>query len=90
MSKRQTQKEQENQMLLRHHELTQELECKQLTMLQRLRDEHMRKQHQTELANQQEYTARAQRELKHKHAIEVKQMPKSLKVEACLSRSLFT
>ena len=67
-------------MLMRHHQSTQELEAKHQSMLQRLRDEQMKKQHQTELANQQEYTSRAQRELKHKHAVEAKQMPKNLKV----------
>jgi thousand and one amino acid protein kinase len=41
----------------------------------------MKKQHQTELANQQEYTSRAQRELKHKHALEAKQLPKNLKTK---------
>lgn len=68
--------------LLRHHQSTQELETKHQNLLQRLRDDQMKKQHQTELANQEEYTSRAQRELKHKHAVEAKQMPKNLKVSS--------
>ena len=74
-------------MLLRHHESTQDLEYKQLASIHRLRDEQMRKQHQTELSNQREYTARAERELKRKHAMEVKQQPKSLKVICCLFKA---
>ena len=67
-------------MLLRHHESTQELEYKHLQAIHRLRDDQMRKQHQTELTNQKEYTLRAERELKRKHTLEVKQQPKSLRV----------
>lgn len=67
-------------MLLRHHESTQDLEYKHMAAIHRLRDEQQGKQHRTELANQREYTARAERELKNKHSLEVKQQPKSLKV----------
>lgn len=67
-------------MLLHHHDMTQELEYRQQRAVHQLREEHVRKQHQTELANQQEYNARRERELRKKHALEVKQQPKSLKV----------
>jgi len=84
MEKRKQQMDTQHQMLLRHHQSTEELESRHQTTIQRLRDEQMKKQHQTELANQQEYTSRAQRELKHKHALDAKQMPKNLKVRVVL------
>ena len=67
-------------MLLKHHESTQELEYKHLSAIHRMKDDQMRKQHQTELDNQKEYTSRAQRDLRRKHTSEHKQQPKSLKV----------
>lgn len=38
------------------------------------------KQHESELKNQKDYMERAERELLRKHALELKQQPKSLKV----------
>lgn len=67
-------------MLLRHHESMQELEFRQLNNIQKTRAELTRLQHQTELTNQQEYNKRRERELRRKHAMEVRQQPKSLKV----------
>lgn len=67
-------------MLLRHHESMQELEFRQLNNIQKTRTELVRLQHQTELTNQQEYNKRRERELRRKHAMEVRQQPKSLKV----------
>ena len=67
-------------MLLRHHESTQDLEYKQLASIHKMRDDQMRTQHQTELTNQKEYMTRLEREMKRKHATEVKQQPKSLRV----------
>lgn len=67
-------------MLLRHHESTQELEFRQLGVVQRTRAELIRTQHQTELTNQMEYNKRREQELRQKHAVEVRQQPKSLKV----------
>jgi thousand and one amino acid protein kinase len=81
-SKRQAQLEFAHTMLLRHHESTQTLEYKHLLAIHRLRDEQQTKQHQTEGLNQREYSKRAKRELKNRHAMEVKQQPKSLKVRA--------
>ena len=80
LNKRQTQIEYAHRMLLRHHDSTLDIENKHLNAIHHLRDEQMRKQHHTELANQKEYTARAERELKNKHGLEVKQQPKNLKV----------
>lgn len=51
-----------------------------LQAVHKLREEQMAKQHQTEVINQKAYMDRSKRELKQRHAIEVKQQPKSLKV----------
>nr|XP_023646969.1 serine/threonine-protein kinase TAO2-like isoform X1 [Paramormyrops kingsleyae] len=82
LNKKQTQKDLECAQLLRHHESTQELEFRQLGLVQRTRAELIRTQHQTELANQLEYNKRREQELRQKHATEVRQQPKSLKVSA--------
>lgn len=79
VNKKQTQKEMEHAMLIRHDESTQELEFRQLNMLQRLRIDLIRLQHQTELENQTEYNTRRERELHRKHVLELRQQPKSLK-----------
>lgn len=80
LNKKQTQKDLECAMLLRHHESTQELEFRQLSSVQRTRADLIRTQHQTELTNQMEYNKRREQELRQKHAMEVRQQPKSLKV----------
>lgn len=67
-------------MLLRHHETTQELEMRQLSLVQRTRADLIRTQHQSELTNQLEYNKRREQELRQKHAVEVRQQPKSLRV----------
>ena len=67
-------------MLLRHHDQTQELEYRQQKAVHAMREEHVRSMHATELSNQEEYMRRARRELRKKHALELKQQPKSLKV----------
>uniref|UniRef100_A0A1A7WCS7 non-specific serine/threonine protein kinase n=1 Tax=Iconisemion striatum TaxID=60296 RepID=A0A1A7WCS7_9TELE len=79
LNKRQTQKDLEHAMLLRHHESMQELEFRHLATIQRARAELIRTQHQTELTNQLEYNKRRERELRRKHVMEVRQQPKSLK-----------
>ncbi|XP_012730020.2 serine/threonine-protein kinase TAO1 [Fundulus heteroclitus] len=79
LNKRQTQKDLEHAMLLRHHESMQELQFRQLNTIQKTRAELTRLQHQTELTNQQDYNKRRERELRRKHATEVRQQPKSLK-----------
>ncbi|XP_028842007.1 serine/threonine-protein kinase TAO2 isoform X2 [Denticeps clupeoides] len=81
LNKKQTQKDLECAMLLRHHESTQELEFRQLGSLQRTRAELIRTQHQSELTNQMEYNKRREQELRQKHAVEVRQQPKSLKTK---------
>uniref|UniRef100_A0A4W5P9H2 non-specific serine/threonine protein kinase n=1 Tax=Hucho hucho TaxID=62062 RepID=A0A4W5P9H2_9TELE len=79
LNKRQTQKDLEHAMLLRHHESMQELEFRHLGTIQKMRAELIRTQHQTELTNQLEYNKRRERELRRKHVMEVRQQPKSLK-----------
>ena len=86
--KRQSQLEFAHHMLLRHHESTQDLEYKHVTAIHRLRDEQQSKQHRTEQLNQKEYSKRAERELKNRHAMEVKQQPKSLKVRTNTNRKI--
>jgi len=54
-----------------------------------LRENQLTTQHNTELVNQDEYMKRSQRELKKKHALELKQQPKSLKQKEILIRKQF-
>jgi len=89
LNKRQSQLEQAHTMLLRHHEVTQDIEYRQQRGVHQLREEHMRKQHQTELANQQEYNNRRETDLRKKHALELKQQPKSLKQKELQIRRQF-
>lgn len=90
LNKKQTQKDLECAMLLRHHESTQELEFRQLGSVQRTRAELIRTQHQTELTNQMEYNKRREQELRQKHATEVRQQPKSMKVRRRDTKSILS
>ncbi|XP_016343595.1 serine/threonine-protein kinase TAO2-like isoform X3 [Sinocyclocheilus anshuiensis] len=85
LNKKQTLKDLECAMLLRHHESTQELEFRQLGLVQHTRADLIRTQHQTELTNQMEYNKQREQELRQKHAVEVRQQPKSLRVSDCQS-----
>merc|ERR1719309_661624 len=69
--------------------MTQELETKQQKSVHGVREGQLTKQHQTELSNQEEYIQRSKRELKKKHALEIKQQPKSLKQKEILIRKQF-
>ncbi|XP_064620244.1 serine/threonine-protein kinase TAO1-B-like isoform X2 [Lineus longissimus] len=89
LNRRQAQLDYCHSMLLRHHESLQDLEYKHQAAIHRLRDDQMRRQHQTELANQREYTARTERELRKKHALEIKQQPKSLRAKEQQIRKQF-
>lgn len=80
LNKKRTQKEMEHALMIRQDESTQDLERRQLQMLQKLRVELMRLQHQTELENQEEYNSRRQTELHRKHTLEQRQQPRDLKV----------
>nr|KAG5692477.1 hypothetical protein BaRGS_005023 [Batillaria attramentaria] len=83
MGQRRAQLEYEHAMLVRHHESTQDLEYKHLAALQKLKDEQLKRQHETEKENQRDYNQRAEAELRKKHALEVKQQPRSLKIFMC-------
>lgn len=61
-------------------EQLQELERRHLAALHQLRRELLEKQHQAELANQSDFKLRAERDLRQRHLVESKQMPKTLKV----------
>ena len=82
LSKRQAQLEEAHKMLLRHHSVTQSLETKQQVAVHSLKEEQLKRQHKTELLNQEEYMVRALRDLRKKHALQIKQQPKSLKVQS--------
>ncbi|XP_046574136.1 LOW QUALITY PROTEIN: serine/threonine-protein kinase TAO3-like [Haliotis rubra] len=89
IGQRRAQLEYEHTMLVRHHESTQDLEYKHLAAIQKMRDEQLRKQHETERENQKEYTINAEADLRKKHALEVKQQPRSLKQKVVLIRRQF-
>ena len=52
LKKRQSQLESAHSMLLRHHEMTQELETKQQRGVHGIRENQLTTQHDTELSNQ--------------------------------------
>lgn len=89
LNKRQQQLEQAHSMLLRHHEKTQELEYRQQKAVHQLREEQVLRQHHTEQQNQHDYMTRSERDLKKKHALELKQQPKSLKQKEMQIRKQF-
>jgi len=89
LNKRQAQLDHAHEMLMRQHEDTQDLEYKHMRSVHQLREDHLRKQHQTELSNQQEYMSRRETELRKKHALELKAQPKSLKQKELQIRKQF-
>lgn len=54
-----------------------------------MKDEHLKKQHQTEKENQKEYNAKEEQQLRKKHALEHKQQPRSLKQKELQIRKQF-
>ncbi|KAL8562589.1 hypothetical protein ACOMHN_045853 [Nucella lapillus] len=89
MGQRRAQAEYEHSMLVRHHESTQDLEYKHLAALQRLKDEQLKRQHDSERDNQRDYNSRAEQDLRKKHSLEVKQQPRSLKAKEIQIRKQF-
>lgn len=67
-------------MLLRHHEDTRNLETRQQRAVHALRADQVTRQHETELQHQHDYSTRAHRDLRKRHAMQLRQQPKSLKV----------
>ena len=89
LNKRQNQLETAHTMLMRHHEITQELEYHQQRAIHQLREDQIRKQHHTEVTNQSDYNSKRMADLHKKHALEVKQQPKSLKQKELQIRKQF-
>ncbi|GFO29630.1 serine/threonine-protein kinase tao1 [Plakobranchus ocellatus] len=89
IGQRRAQLEYEHTMLIRHHESTQDLEYKHLAALQKMKDEQLRKQHETERENQTDYNQCAEAELRKKHNMEVKQQPRSLRAKEIQIRKQF-
>lgn len=77
--KRQAQLEFAHSSLMNQDEAVQELEKKHLNGVHQLKEELLQKQHQMEQTNQSDYTLRAERELRQRHEVEFKQMPKQVK-----------
>lgn len=67
-------------MLLRHHEDTRNLETRQQRAVHALRGDQVTRQHETELQHQHDYSERAHNDLRKRHASQLRQQPKSLKV----------
>ncbi len=73
-------KERVQEMRTKNMSATVSLQIQQLTSLYDMRIDHLSKQHALEWDNQIAYSKKAERELKKKHVLEVKQHPKGLKV----------
>ena len=76
----QVHKDQVQEMQRRHLSNTIELQYQQLRALHDMRTDHLSKQHTSEWDNQLSYSKKAERELRKKHVLELKEHPKSLKV----------
>uniref|UniRef100_A0A2S2PG29 non-specific serine/threonine protein kinase n=2 Tax=Aphidini TaxID=33387 RepID=A0A2S2PG29_SCHGA len=89
LGKRQQQLETAHSMLLRHHEDTRNLETRQQRAVHALRADQVTRQHETELQHQHDYCARAHRDLRKRHAMQLRQQPKSLKHKEMQIRKQF-
>ena len=76
----QVHKDQVQEMRRRHLSSTIELQYQQLRALHEMRTDHLSRQHTSEWDNQLAYSKKAERELRKKHVVELKEHPKSLKV----------
>ena len=76
----QVHKDHSQEMMRRHLSNTIELQYQQLRALHEMRTEHLNNQHASEWDNQLAYCKKAERELRKKHVMELKEHPKSLKV----------
>jgi len=76
----QSHKDSMQEMKRRHLASTVDLLYQQLKALHEMRTEHLQRQHASEWDNQLSYTKKAERELRKKHLIELKEHPKSLRV----------
>lgn len=73
-------KERVQHMRKRHLESRIEMQYEHLKALHEMRTEHLNKQHALEWDNQLSYSKKAEKELRKKHVMELKQHPKSLRV----------
>lgn len=89
LGKRQQQLETAHSMLLRHHEDTRNLETRQQRAVHALRGDQVTRQHETELQHQQDYADRAHNDLRKRHASQLRQQPKSLKLKEMQIRKQF-
>lgn len=89
LGKRQQQLVHAHSVLLKQHEMTQELEYSQQRVVHQLREDQVKKLHQTELNNQLEYKKRSEVEIKKRHTLELKQLPKNLKQKEMQIRRQF-
>ena len=81
----QVHKDQVQEMRRRHLASTIDLQYQQLQSLHEIRTDHLNKQHALEWDNQLAYGRKADRELKKKHVLELKEHPKSLRVSLSMS-----
>lgn len=80
----QTHKDSVQEVKRKHLSSTIEVQFHQLKSLHDMRAEHLSRQHASEWDNQLSYTKKAERELRKKHLIELKEHPKSLRVSTFL------
>ena len=85
----QVHKDQVQEMRRRHLASTIELQYQQLQSLHEMRTDHLNKHHASEWDNQLSYGRKADRELKKKHVLELKEHPKSLRVSLMISLKLY-
>lgn len=83
----QVHKDNGQEMRRRHLASTVELQYQQLRALHETRTDHLNKQHTSEWDNQLSYSKKAERELRKKHVLELKEHPKSLRVRGLLSQT---
>ncbi len=76
----QTHKDQSQDLRRKNLSNTIELQYYQLKSLHEVRNEHLARQHASEWDNQIAYSKKAERELRKKHVLELKEHPKSMKV----------
>ena len=85
----QLQKDQVQEMRRRHLANTIELQYQQLQALQELRIDHLNRQHAFEWDNQLSFGRKADRELKKKHILELKEHPVILRVSLSVMLSCY-
>lgn len=73
-------KDQVQDMRRRHLAATIELQYHQLKSLHETREGHLNKQHASEWDHQLSFARKAEKELKNKHVLELKEHPQSLRV----------